>query len=902
MLSSEQALYIREYLTLKNTGNEVSRIGTSLFDSKITLNPHQINAALSFFKNPLLKGIIFADEVGLGKTIEAGIVISQYWYEHKRKILIVAPASLMKQWNEELYDKFLLQSTILDSKTINDFNIYSNENIFITSINMVYLHKDRFINNYDLIVIDEAHKLRNVYKEDGVMAVTIKEIFRDQKKLLLTATPFQNNLMELYGLMSLIDEDILGDTKFFKEKYINNYSVNKENLKEILTKYIIRTLRKNVTKYINYTKRQVIISDYYVTKEESELYEKITNLMYSSDFSENYTTGQNQLIILLLQKLLSSSIHAVTSTLNKMKQNLVIDESELFLDIDEQTSMPINLTKVEKGLINNIESCLDFASNIAVDSKYNRLIEQLDMTFEHFSKNSSKNKKILIFTESKQTQMYLYNKLKNTEKYNNVIYFNGDNSLTKDNLYIYKEWENKNTNASLNKTANIRKAIIDAFENKFDILIATDAAAEGLNMQFCSVIINYDLPWNPQKIEQRIGRCHRYGQKNDVIIINMLNRSNSIDQRIYELLNYKLGIFEETFGSSDLILGTSNISNDMEKAIKEVYKKCRNPKEIEQEFIKLQSEFQTEIEETIKNSESQLEKYFDEEVVNAFDLQYIEATKIVNEYEDLFELLIMYLYPNISIENHIFKYKNNMYTTSNKNNEYVFCSLNNDFGIETMKKAETIVPNNECIDFYYSKSNQKIGYIDNLSCKKGKIIVSKIIYDSFEVNEALVITAKTLDGEQIPQDIIHKLMKCCGKNNSNTYQIDDIYLINNENIKRKIKEIENKNKIIFDDELKYIDNWADNAIEKIEMDVKILRDMKHDLQVKYSLSDNINEKTNIQEEINKISKKISKLWIKLAKEEDEVEERRTTLINNLKAEKEKKIETKTLFEVSFNII
>ena len=899
MITAEQALYLKEYVTLKNEGDNISRIGTSLYDSKIALNPHQITAALSFFKNPLLKGLILADEVGLGKTIEAGLIISQYWYEHKRKILVIVPASLTKQWNEELFDKFGLPSTIINGKMLNDMNFRLDNQIYICSLNSIYLHKEKFQTSFNLVVIDEAHKLRNVYKDKGVMAPAIKEVFNGQKKLLLTATPFQNNLMELFGIVSLLDNDIFPDAKLFKEKYINNYSENINNLKEILSKYLVRTLRKDVTKYINYTKRHVVISDYYVTEAEQELYNYITNIMYSDDFSESYSRGQNQLLIILLQKLLSSSMYAVASTLKKMANNLDINDFEDFVDEDEEVPK-LDLT-AKAGLIANINRCLDYANSIKVDSKYERLLKELNIIFEDFDKNRNRNKKVLIFTESKQTQKYLYELLKQTEKFNNVIYFNGENSLTNENLYIYKEWERKQKAVSQNKTANVRRAIIDAFENRFDILIATDAAAEGLNMQFCSVVINYDLPWNPQKIEQRIGRCHRYGQKNDVLIVNMLNRSSSIDERIYELLNYKLGIFEETFGSSDTILGGTNIANDIENAIKEIYIKCRNPIEIENEFKNLQKQFEQEIEQAVKKSELDLQEYFDEEVRQAFDLQFIEATKIVNEIEEIFELLIEYVFSNIKIENHKFKLNNTVYTTNSNDEVGEFCAINSKIGNEVIEQIKQIENTNHKIIFDYQNSLTKIGFLDGIKCNKGKMVIQKIIYDSFETTEGLVIYSKLEDGTIIPQDVMHKLLKCNAVNNNTQIVSESIENESMELVEKKIDEIKQYNTSIFNDELNYIDNWADNMIEKIQINVQAMRNEKRELQLQYSISDDINTQTKIQEEINSLSRKISKSWLELSEKENEIEDRRATLIKNLKAENERKITINKLFEVEFEI-
>ena len=907
MYSQHQAIYFKNYLTLKDQGNNIERLNTSLHESKISLNPHQINAALIFFKDPLNKGFIFADEVGLGKTIEAGLIISQYWYERKRRIMIICPASLIKQWNEELFNKFRLNSIILDSKTIKNKNFKWEDNIYITSIHSIYLNRDFFNLTFNLVVIDEAHKLRNVYKDNGIMASAIKEVFAGQKKLLLTATPFQNNLMELFGLISLLDEHIFPDEKVFKEKYIKNYEQNKKEFHSILSNYIIRTLRKDVSKYINYTNRNVILADYYTTKKEKEFYNKVSNILYSSDFSESYTLGQNQLLIILLQKLLSSSIYAVTSTLKNMRNNL-LEKNNFNLDDfgDESTTKTINYVNSDSinGLINNLNEIIDFSKSIQNDSKFECLLSTLNNIYDLFSKDVSRNKKILIFTESKKTQQYLYTSLVKNG-YTSIITFNGENDVIA-NKKIYNHWLEKNKNThSNNKNANLRRAIIDAFENEYDILIATDSAAEGLNMQFCSVVINYDLPWNPQKIEQRIGRCHRYGQKNDVIVLNLLNRSNSIDQRIYDLLNSKLGIFESTFGSSDLILGNDNIADNIESSIREVYKKSRSPEEIERMFKELQNKFKKEIESSIRQSENEMENFFDEEVQRNFEFQYISAKNALNEYDQILCKLIKYVYPQITIDNTLcFQLNNINYTITNNDSSKEFVSLNTPFGIKVINQIPDHTQDISFITFDYYGSDNKIGYLESLSTKKGRICVSKIIYDSFELIEALVLTCIMDDGSTLPSEIIHKLLKLPCSSITNTCTSKNtklLYSLHVKDINNKIKSIEEYNNLIFTNESNYIDNWADSMIEKIQLNVKKMREKRKELQKQFDFSINIEEKTKLQKQIAKLSKKITKSWIELAGAEDDINERRNNLISNLLSEKNKKVECKKLFELEFEI-
>jgi len=166
-------------------------------------------------------------------------------------------------------------------------------------------------------------------------------------------------------------------------------------------------------------------------------------------------------------------------------------------------------------------------------------------------------------------------------------------------------------------------------------MIATEAAAEGINLQFCSIVVNYDLPWNPQRIEQRIGRCHRYGQKHDVVVINFLNKNNAADQRVYELLSEKFQLFSGVFGASDEVLGAVESGVEFEKRIVGIYQTCRTPEEIETAFKSLQSEMAERIDETMQDTRKKLLENFDAEVHDRLKVNLGKAKEYINRYERL---------------------------------------------------------------------------------------------------------------------------------------------------------------------------------------------------------------------------------------------------------------------------
>ena len=215
VLTPHQSQYAAWLLTRRAAGDSVESLASMLVDSQVDLNPHQVDAALFACRNPLSRGVILADEVGLGKTIEAGLVISQRWAERRRRILIIVPANLRKQWHQELQDKFSLQGLILEAKNYNTIRKQERQNPFlmasgpvICSYQFAKAKADDIKDiDWDLVVLDEAHRLRNVYKTSNVIAKTLKEALAHvHSKVLLTATPLQNSLLELYGLVSMIDD------------------------------------------------------------------------------------------------------------------------------------------------------------------------------------------------------------------------------------------------------------------------------------------------------------------------------------------------------------------------------------------------------------------------------------------------------------------------------------------------------------------------------------------------------------------------------------------------------------------------------------------------------------------------------------------------------------------------
>ena len=532
-----------------------------LLDANIKLHPHphQINAFCAAIQALKTGGIILADEVGLGKTIEAGLVLKYVLESGAKRVMIVLPASLRKQWELELKEKFGLDSVILDRITVeresSDWREKLTDNKSVRIVLTSYDYSSKLIKRFpeakwDFIIIDEAHNLRNVLHE-AQRAKNLYELSKGIPKLLLTATPLQNSLTDLHGLVAFIDQRIFGSEKVFKRRYIEGQ--NYADLKRELSPVLYRTLRKDVEKYINFKKRTCKTVDFTLSQDELELYQRVNNFL-KRKLLYSIPTSNRGLIILVIRKLLASSSFALIETFEVLKKRLeklyegsksanaregfdlfwsyVGDEIDEFgFEETEDEDMIIRKQYIEAEL-EEVNAISNVAKRIKTNAKVSALKTAIQIAFD-YQQEKEIPQKVGIFTESKRTQKYIAAELRQTRfEDEDILLFNGDfdDTMTKE---IYRAWQVKNFDKeNYGRSVEYKQAIVNYFRDNAKILICTDAGSEGLNLQFCNTVINYDLPWNPMKIEQRIGRCQRYGQEHDVTAINLLNTQNAADQRV----------------------------------------------------------------------------------------------------------------------------------------------------------------------------------------------------------------------------------------------------------------------------------------------------------------------------------------------------------------------------------
>ncbi len=585
-----------------------------LLNADIALNPHQINAFCAAIQALKTGGIILADEVGLGKTIEAGLVLNYVLGAGAKKVLISLPATLRKQWEVELLEKFNISAVILDRYTVERdalaimHQLEDREKVSVVLASYDYSSKliKRFPNvKWDFLIIDEAHNLRNVF-HGTKRAKNLYDLTKGMPKILLTATPLQNALTDLHGLVSFIDPRIFGSEKVFNRRFVEGGDY--DELKQELLPVLYRTLRRDVGKYMAFSKRTCLTVDFHLSPEEKELYD-LTNAFLKRDPLYSVPTANRGLIILVIRKLLASSSFALIETFEVLEKRLEklyegtksamaqegfdlfwafvedeIDESAFDEYDDEETAAKKQAVLSELEVVRSI---LSVARSITTNAKISALKDALSFAFEH-QVSEGIAQKAVIFTESKRTQKYIAAELrKSGYSDDDILLFNGDfdDTMTRE---IYRTWQVKNHGkTNYGRSVEYKHAIVDYFKGHAKILIVTDAGSEGLNLQFCNTVINYDLPWNPQKIEQRIGRCHRYGQVHDVVAINLLNTDNEADKRVYDILSKKFELFEGVFGASDVALGALESGVSFEKRILAIYQNCGTVREIKKAFAEL---------------------------------------------------------------------------------------------------------------------------------------------------------------------------------------------------------------------------------------------------------------------------------------------------------------------------
>jgi hypothetical protein len=934
----------------------------SLFDATVDLNPHQIEAALFALHSPLSKGVILADEVGLGKTIEAGIVLCQYWAERKRRLLVLCPASIRKQWALELQEKFNLPVVVLDSKTYREAQKAGRLPLQEKAITVLSFHFGHRLREelraiaWDLVVIDEAHKLRNAYRASNKVGQGLRWATEDRRKVLLTATPLQNSLLELYGLSTLIDDHLFGDVNSFRSQFVNAGGDLGE-LRQRLSGFCKRTLRNEVLEYIRYTERRAITRPFKPTDDEHALYEAVSAFLQRPD-SYALPHRQRHLITLVLRKLLASSSQAIASTLDAMRKRLETLRNEQVEDDPEFPEALITDEEIEDDLLDEIlaeneeeppaearpatidwpklreeirllEWLANWARRIGTDTKTQTLLKALEIGFEQMQTMGAQ-RKALIFTESRRTQEYVKTFLEGNGYRGQVVVFNGTNGGS-EATEIYERWVERNQGTgrtSGSRALDIRTALIEHFRDNASILLATEAAAEGVNLQFCSLVVNYDLPWNPQRIEQRIGRCHRYGQKHDVVVINFLNERNEADRRVLELLTEKFNLFSGVFGASDEVLGAIESGVDFEKRILAIYQQCRTPQEIDAAFQALRVEMDETIRTRLDDTRKQLFEHFDEEVHQRLRLQ-LEDTKaqldrfskrfwsvtrfILDERADFDEAALAFDLQQPPRED-ISRGRYHLISKSSPRNvepeeaelDSFLYRVSHPLGelvIDQAKRGET-PPAHLVFDVTHRPG--RIHVLEGLRGQSGYLTLTRLAIDSFEREEHLLFSGFLVDGRPLDPGTIEKLFECDAQIRGGDSLADEVSSRLDLDVERHsratISRSLEQNSKYFNDAREKLEKWADDLVLAAE---KSLTDTKEQIkasrrQARQAIT--LDEQHEIQQRIQKLERAQRRQRQDIFKAEDEIMEKRDKLVESLERRLAQTSAAESLFTIAWSVV
>ncbi len=951
MTTPYHAKYWAYSLTAQGAPDSVERLSRAISNARVDLNPHQVDAALFALQSPLSKGVVLADEVGLGKTIEAALVISQRWAERRRNILIVVPASLRTQWQQELWDKFFLPSVVLERRTFDRLQTEGHPNPFDLGDQIVICSYYFAAKNgdtiaavpWDLAVIDEAHRLRNIYKKGNKTAKTLADGLANAPKLLLTATPLQNSLMELYGLASVIDPHIFGDPISFREQFVRETDEGIRNrlLKQRLAEVCQRTLRKQVLEYVRFTERISMTQEFYPGDEEQELYDRVSEYLRRETIY-GLPAGQRTLLTMVLRKLLASSSFAIGDTLQALLRRLRAIQSKM---ADEAASMKALYAQFEEDFesvdeevedweaddgeaagddaidpvllaeeVEFVEDCVSLARRIQTNAKGEALIRALDLALDQAMAIGAARKAV-VFTESRRTQEYLFGLLSSNGYAGQVVTINGSN---KDEVasQIYAKWQSRHGEDGLAtgiRAVDMRTALVDAFRDDATILLATEAAAEGVNLQFASLVFNFDLPWNPQRIEQRIGRCHRYGQTHDVVVVNFVNERNAADKRVLSLLSEKFRLFEGVFGASDEILGIIESGVDIERRIVNIYQTCRTAEDIATAFDQLRAELDDQISAQMAETRQRLLDNFDEDVQARLRVNRDKAQASLDERgQILLNLTRHELDGEATFDPDAprFHYMGTIappgwYTLDWRVAEtegMTFYRLDHPLGTHVVNRAcrRPLVPRDLIFD--YSGHGTTLAVLEPYRGKSGWLTCGLLTVRSVDDEQYVLLAARTDTGEVLDQEWCRRLLRVAAEVQGGAVVAPELGSEVDAEVRRHLTDVESRNGRYFDAEVAKLDRWSDDLKLGLERELKdidaAIKDKRKESAVAIALVD----KLAAQRDIKTLEQRRNRKRRDLYEEQDKIDEQRTALIEGIERQLQTTHQVESLFTIRWTIM
>jgi adenine-specific DNA-methyltransferase len=642
---------------------------------------------------------------------------------------------------------------------------------------------------------------------------------------------------------------------------------------------------------------------------------------------------------LVLRKLLASSTFAIAGALttmsNRLKKALTDagpvrsveeDLAEDFEALDELTeewgdeSPPGTLTAAERAAMEDeiaeLDAFADLATHIEHNAKGTALLKALGIAMESAAALGAARKAI-IFTESRRTQDYLVRLLQKTEWRDGIVLFNGSNSDPQSRR-IYAEWlaKHKGTDrVTGSRTADMRSALVDEFRERGQVMIATEAAAEGINLQFCSLVVNYDLPWNPQRIEQRIGRCHRYGQKHDVVVVNFLNKANAADQRVHQLLTEKFNLFEGVFGASDEVLGAIESGVDFEKRINEIYQRCRTTEEIDDAFRQLQLDLAPEINAQMTQTRQKLLEHFDDEVRERLRLQQEESRKAVGRFE---RLLMRLTEHELAGDAHFHddgsfellyspdpdEIPTGRYELPRRSDDAHIYRVSHPLAEEVIARAkQRELPPAEVV-FNLSAYEGKISALEQYKGMSGQLTVSLLAIDSLDQTEEHLIYAAMCDnGDSFDDDLIRDLLRLPACANQ-LAMLDAPQALDAIVARRQAEIVERigaRNLSFFQEETEKLDAWADDLKAGLEREIKELDRQIREARRQAKSVITLEDKLAAQKMIKSLETERNHKRRSLFDAQDEVDAQREELIAAIESKLNQAVKLNRLFSIRWTL-
>ena len=688
--------YAEELVRLRRAGERWRQVASQR-RGRVDPNPHQIDAVMFALKRIPQGGCILADEVGLGKTIEAGLVIAQLLAEGAARILIVLPRPLLGQWQDELFTLFAIEAQEAATADVDTPGVFLAGREYAGG--KAGFERLSDAPPFDLCVIDEAHEVfagihrrfdaEGVYQEASPHAQTahrVRQVIAASPVLLLTATPIQNSLMELWGLVQYVDQTgtLLGDKPTFEKLFCGSdgrtvATEQASELKRRLDAVVQRTLRRQAQPFLDrpFVGRQARLFEYTMSGAERALYDDVTEYLLAPNIRA-FSGRSRQLLLLGFHRRMASSVEALAASLDGVATRLramlgdapMPDDGAMLRDLEDDADGEPAATPsaavdapVDNAALGDelalVERFVERARALPHDSKAASLVKAVRRSLDR----PPDQRRVVIFTESLVTQDYLRKLLigQTHLRDEDITLFRGINDSPRAAAAL-RVWRDEVEPAlgparRPSPAVAMRSALIHEFRTRSSVLIASEAGAKGLNLQFCDTIVNYDLPWNPQRIEQRIGRCHRYGQKRDVTVINFLAKDNEAQRLTFEILSAKLDLFGKVLGMSDEVLQTprtdasdalvSALGQEFENQLQRIWERARSVREVEEELRKLRDsmeERRQELDRVRQRTAGLIESSFDDALRGIFQRIRGEVPQVLARFDaDLERVLVAYL-------------------------------------------------------------------------------------------------------------------------------------------------------------------------------------------------------------------------------------------------------------------